>query len=263
MPSEDAIKEASKLLETIRSTAAVATKKMLREEDVIELGTDAGTLASLMTTTLLDRAHQQPACMKGCAYCCHVMIECTVPEVVAIARHIRERFTEEEQGVVMQSIDAAVNATEGMSRDERFIFRTPCPLLKGNICSVYDVRPLLCRCWHSLDVGRCEQNHADPSHNRVPANYLAYNAGVEVMSGLKVALRHEGLEHRNIELIRGLKLVLQDPSLIDTWQSRPSAFEDALICRVHPDPTLDRRTVEADDALYRQTVNSPQWHSDG
>jgi hypothetical protein len=121
----------------------------------IELAVNAGGFASGMILRVLEICDSPPACRKGCSYCCHVAVEATVPEILAIARFVRERFTQEERDRLMEAVDANIEATEGLSGRERFFSRTPCPLLRDGACSVYEVRPVNCRSWHSEDAERC------------------------------------------------------------------------------------------------------------
>jgi hypothetical protein len=93
----------------------------------------------------------------------------------------------------------------------------------------------------------------------VKLNGAALKAGQNVSIGLSVALRSRRLEYRAIELVRGLKIALEDPSLLDTWRSRPGAFADAIEAKVHPNPDRDRAGLRMIDDSYRQVTNHPEW----
>jgi len=266
MLTEDEVREATALLDEIRWAEAATAKEILLEGDApektIKLTTNAVGFAGERVLKVLERQADKLACQKGCFYCCHVMVEVTVPEVLAVAQYIREKFTQEEQEHVMRSIEGGIKATEGMTRKERFVFRVPCPLLKDGACSVYEIRPVTCRAWHSFDVEGCKSDFEHPgSPHIIPINEVALRAGLHVEAGLGIALRSQRLDSRGIEFIRGLKIALEDPSLVSTWRSNPKAFDAAARTRAHPDPEYDRKESKGLNEFYRQATNRPEWSS--
>lgn len=72
-------------------------------------------------------------CKAGCSACCHMQVEMTDVEAERIAR---------STGAKAQSLPPGrhTTAVEKLGRKD-----TPCPFLKDDQCSIYDVRPVMCR----------------------------------------------------------------------------------------------------------------------
>jgi hypothetical protein len=141
----------------------------------------------------------------------------TAPEVLAIAAHLSDKFTEEEQARVMEAIDVNIAATEGKGYEERHDTTVACPLLKDGICTVYEVRPLACARWHSFDVEQCRVGYEQPhARTTVRVNASAMAAGIAIQDGYQTALKADRVDHRGLDLVRGLKIALEE-----TPQPRP------------------------------------------
>jgi Fe-S-cluster containining protein len=68
-------------------------------------------------------SHLTP-CKQGCSYCCRIRVDVSEIELSLIKSKARKAYN---------------NATKDQEIGE------PCPFLKNNSCSVYEVRPFLCR----------------------------------------------------------------------------------------------------------------------
>jgi hypothetical protein len=258
------VREVQDRLDNVAFAQAAASKEILLEgggaAGTIELAENAGEFASKMVLEVLDDCGTQVACREGCSYCCHILTEAFVPEVLAIARYIIERFTPAERDRLERDIDAFIAATDGLTAERRMDLSVPCPLLAGGRCSVYEVRPMACRVWHSKDVEGCRLAFEEPTaSHRTPVNSLAMLVGNAVKHGLVVALRSQRLDGRSLELVRGLKIALEDPTLLDTWHERPHAFDAAVKATVHPDPELDRLVEKSGREVYRRITNRASW----
>ena len=118
---DDKITSPMSIIDEIPFTEATSARETLREGDATEttLKLAASTAKSVDSSMLkiLNQLDRKPDCQKGCSYCCHVFVEVTIPEVLAIAHHIGESFTPQEREVLLQSIDAAIKETKGMPRE--------------------------------------------------------------------------------------------------------------------------------------------------
>ena len=265
MLTQDETKRMVALLNEISCAEAVSARETLLEGDspdnTIKLARNAAESASSRILKVLDEFDDKPACQKGCTYCCHVMVEAMLGEVLAIAEYIRQKFAQEDQEQLMRAIDENINATHGMTWKERFVFRTPCAIEEWGLLrlrsSPRDVSGLA-----SMNVESCEKDFEHPSfQDTVQVNRMAVQAGVGVEAGLGVALSHERLDSRCIELMRGLKIALTDDSLLSNWRSNPQAFDAAARNDVHPDPDNDRNLAWGLNKLYIHVINSPEWRS--
>jgi Fe-S-cluster containining protein len=262
---EMADQRAVELLEHTLIAEANSARQILLEGDTVpktyELVANVMNFASDTMDLVFEKTRYTPACGKGCSYCCHILVEASVPEILAIAEYIRHQFTPERRERLDRAIDEHIRTTEGMTRDGRMSISVACPLLEAGCCSVYESRPIACRNWHSSDVGRCRAYYEDPASLKTTAvNGLALAAGANIATGLRVALRSRRLDDRAIELVRGLKIALADPSLLETWRERPDAFDAAALDNVHPGSREDRQHVaKLWREAYRMVTNRPEW----
>jgi len=103
-------------------------------------------------------ARDSVACRAGCAACCHVPVGVQAHEVLIAAQYIHTHFSPTELDALIERAAAHRAAFAGRSNAERTDLRTPCVLLRGGSCSIYDARPEACRSHHSHDAEACRTN---------------------------------------------------------------------------------------------------------
>ncbi|HJZ69849.1 MAG TPA: YkgJ family cysteine cluster protein [Blastocatellia bacterium] len=139
-------------------------------------------------------------CRRGCSMCCSQMFSISLIEAAYISRAIkalpdeeRERLRSSARGYVARA--RALTSGEEDQEDEGITpkpgARLPCPALKGDACSIYDARPIICRKW-----GIPLFNPKKPLE--IQACHLNFQPGEEIdMDGLiepQVALLEEWVE---------------------------------------------------------------------
>src|SRR4051812_12699420 len=180
------------------------------------------------------------ACRSGCTHCCMVPVAASAPEVLAIATFVRERFDEGRRAALDHRVEANISATEGMDMSQRDRVRLDCPFLEAGKCSVYEVRPIACRGYSSYSVEDCREDYEHPGTGvEGHTNGLRELVHGAIREGLAVACRSASVEHRLLELARAYRIASEDPSLAETWQHRPDAFETATGASVFPGPWSD------------------------
>jgi len=165
---------------------------------------------------------QTPGCTPGCHYCCYEQVNVTPPEVFAIAGYIRTSWSDGRQRSFRKRLRAAAAKARGLGHDAYFKARIACPLLNAQgMCSIYEVRPLMCRAYNSLDVKACERaaRNADrPARERgVRANGSIHGIMDGVFGGLRVGLEAEHLQDFLPTLVTALESVLDRPALRERW----------------------------------------------
>lgn len=109
-------------------------------------------------------------CEKGCAHCCYQPIEIVACEEVPISEYIKNSMDGKLKQIVKNNIIKwaihfnryYTDAEAVKSKQDLFIANksyrekvdedhVPCPFLIENSCSIYDVRPLVCRSHIELD----------------------------------------------------------------------------------------------------------------
>ena len=102
------------------------------------------------------------ACRAGCAYCCSLKVVVTAPEAIQIADWLRANRDERALSELRARVAATDDRTHGMTVQQRLEARIPCPLLESNLCSVHEVRPLVCRGGNSYDADVCRRSLETP-----------------------------------------------------------------------------------------------------
>jgi hypothetical protein len=194
-------------------------------------------------------ADERPVCCVGCAACCHLHTVALPPEVLAIAKHVEREFSDEARESLRHRMQAHIDATQGLTAGQRRQLRLPCPLLVEGRCSVYTVRPLSCRGWNSLDRGLCDADLADPSRGTTARlNLRQYVLAGRAAEGLAAASHARGIEHRRLDLVRGLQKALADPNGAEqAWRAGGGVFREAVNDEVFPgpgDPEEDRARAQ-------------------
>jgi Fe-S-cluster containining protein len=237
----------------IATVAANAALNTLRDEpDVphaIELTRSAMHLASEMSEQFLAvMPAGTVACKGGCAHCCHQPVGITAIEAIAIVDRLRQTLSEAELTQVRARVAEAHQKARGSSTAERFSTEQPCPFLKDAQCTIYDVRPLVCRGMNSRDAEACARILRDPvARDEFLANpatghsfAVPVRASLSISVGLQLALSDlYGLDMRPLDLIAAVQLLLSEGSSIhDAWLSGDAPFESARA----PEGGIDART---------------------
>lgn len=164
------------------------------------------------------------ACSKGCSYCCHMRVVVTAPEVLRIAAFVAETFSMEGQAVLARRVAATDEQTRGISDEAWGHARLPCPLLVGNECSVYPVRPLDCRAYNSRSVAACRAAFEHYADWNVPVDAKHRSFYKSLQAGLLQALAISGRSASLLELTAALRVILEDPDAILHWCAGEHVF---------------------------------------
>ncbi|WP_320044655.1 YkgJ family cysteine cluster protein [uncultured Desulfobacter sp.] len=109
----------------------------------------------------LESSNQSPtvACRSGCSYCCHSQIHVLPIEVLLILSFLSECFTRKQILLLMDRIDQRLQRTREKSLGSLFSIKDklPCIFLENGMCSIYEVRPFICRAWNSMDSSLCKK----------------------------------------------------------------------------------------------------------
>lgn len=110
-------------------------------DSIVQLTAPPAEKHRYMLTVIRDiteKVGEVSACRKGCSHCCNMAVGISTYEAHLIGKHI---------GV------APVNHRtdlDGIPGSITGFMNVPCPFLKNNECSVYEVRPVACRTHFNL-----------------------------------------------------------------------------------------------------------------
>ena len=99
------------------------------------------------------------ACFAGCGTCCMVNVSVLMPEAVNIVAYLRCNRSKEELRRLYDEMEIFVAAISDLDEEERIAMRRSCIFLDAvGRCTIYPVRPLLCRSITSTDAQVCRDS---------------------------------------------------------------------------------------------------------
>ncbi len=167
------------------------------------------------------------ACKKGCAWCCSLQVTVGAPEVFRIADYLRENLSEDELTKLRARLADVIGKTAGLDAYERPMAGVPCALLSDNVCSVYPVRPLICRSYNSTNAATCEEG-TRRTGVQVPCNATHRAIYDGTSAGMFSALAQAGWPVETYDLCTALLIALDNPDAADRWLAREPVLEPAV-----------------------------------
>jgi Fe-S-cluster containining protein len=150
------------------------------------------------------------ACRKGCHFCCHLPVETTVPQILVIADHLKRTLPSSEIQDLRKRMDEYEARVAQHPSGKGLAL---CPLNLDGACSVYEVRPTICRSFNSTDAGACERALANEWETPLPMDYGPIGAEVAVQTGYQIAGVAHDHRYRAVPLVPALRLALDLPEL--------------------------------------------------
>lgn len=178
---------------------------------------------------LLETASPLPrpvVCGPGCDLCCHNQVELTAPEALRLGQYLADRFSSQEQRLLLERVAWLRDRQAGRSRTELAATRAefPCPFLRDHRCLVYEVRPLMCRAMHSLDAAACREEFDHPALRVVPFYSHRHVIHVSLSQGLVDACLALGLRSGPVELLWAVQTCLTHPDAASSWLAGEAVF---------------------------------------
>ena len=174
---------------------------------------DADAGASTMSERLSGGRRLPLACAAGCSYCCHSStVHASTPEILRIASWLKEHRSDAELAELKVRAAEAAARIAPLDLGGRAREKVACPLLDSasGRCSVYDVRPIACRAYHSGSVEACKRAHDDGEANPVlPIDPPLFQVAHAHAFGMMTALARGGLDTGPYDLTAALPVVLE------------------------------------------------------
>jgi len=203
----------------------VALMRVLR--DLVQTSIEKRSVTPLMefvwsnlTAGANHLAGVRTACARGCSHCCNLWVEASAPEVFFTVK----RLETTGRATVLKAVEAACAQTRGVSFEQRVTMLTPCPMLEGNICTVYAERPLVCRTAASTDAEACRRSLIQFSGEDIPVPLPWTSLRQNYRVALEGALYHAGLPHQSREWNESLRIALSDDTAEARWLAGVDVF---------------------------------------
>ncbi|MBJ91347.1 MAG: hypothetical protein CL577_01900 [Alteromonadaceae bacterium] len=155
------------------------------------------------------------ACDKGCNHCCQIRVEVFGYEVSAINEFIRKTFSNDEISHLMSKLAVVSAKAKGLRLESHFI---PCAFLKDGECSIYEMRPAMCRKYYSVSLDGCLNKNQGVEHKVVKEMSFA------MISGFSEGARQAGLRKTVYEFNQAIHKALSDPATVKHWLSGVEQF---------------------------------------
>lgn len=200
----------------------------------------AAALARAEELSAIAREREPPdrpiACQKGCSACCTAKVLVAPPEAVRIAEHARATLPPDVYTSLVERVHTAHERSRGLTRAERIRASIPCPLLdETGACSLYEVRPIICSGWNSLDKPGCDAHFLDHTAAMPPELHPQSNeVALAVLGGLIGAVIDRHLDARPLELHAALVIALADEDAGERWRRGEPIFAPAIDREVSP-----------------------------
>jgi Fe-S-cluster containining protein len=166
------------------------------------------------------------ACRAGCNFCCFNQVEVTAPEALLIGHHVAQNFSQEDQDGLMKRVTRSLTLKAGKSKKKiaRLRHKLPCSLLQDGKCSVYGVRPLVCRAMHAFTAGSCEQELLKGKLG--PGEFYAhrYEFVWSISSGLQSGCREAGCQTGVLDLDLALQDFFSQAKAAERWLAGKQVF---------------------------------------
>lgn len=168
----------------------------------------------------------QHACAPGCCFCCYLPVDVLAPEAFRIAAHLKQTRSPGELAELRYRLGA---------HGQHDLGARPCVFLAHGHCSIYEVRPMVCRGYNSLSKERCEAFYHDASID---------------LKGTKDRIAGRLAEAMEEGVIAGLNALGLDAE----WYELPSAVLRAL------ETTNGPGRWARGEAVFQGCDQLPQWH---
>jgi len=202
-------------LQQQRATTLHALQASRREAAVLWLATQVHQGMSAAIDALPSKA--QHACAPGCFFCCYLPVDVLAPEAFRIAAYLQQTRSPAELTELVYRL-----GTYG----PHALGTRPCVFLSQGRCSIYEVRPMVCRGYNSLSKERCEAYYYDASVDLTGTKDRVAGRLAEAMEdGVIAGLNALGLNAQWYDLPSALLRALETDDGLERWARGEEVFQ--------------------------------------
>jgi Fe-S-cluster containining protein len=160
----------------------------------------------------------QHACAPGCAFCCYLPVDVLAPEAFRIAAHLKQTRSPGELAGLVYRLGAHGQHDFGAR---------PCVFLAQGHCSIYEIRPMVCRGYNSLSKERCEAYYHDATIDlKGTKDRVAGRLAEAMEDGVIAGLNALGLDAQWYELPSAVLRALETTHGPARWARGEAVFQD-------------------------------------
>jgi uncharacterized protein len=180
----------------------------LRLKSVVAAAAGLAEYADEAVTIVREEYRPPLACREGCAHCCckpGVLV--SVPDFLRLLEHIDASFDAAMRAALVERAARYAQQMRGRDVSAPIDEPVPCPLLSADRCTVYEVRPLVCRGYNSTDADACRRARVDAAV-MVPTFAIVKDVTDGASVGASQALKDAGVNDALVDLGTALHLAL-------------------------------------------------------
>jgi Fe-S-cluster containining protein len=172
-----------------------------------------------------------PVCQEGCSYCCYATaVHASTPEILRVASYVKATRSPEDVAKLRERAEETAKKIAPLDLAGRAHAKVPCPLLDvaTGRCTVYDVRPVPCRAYHSGSVEACKKAHDEGDANPIlPINPALFHVAHAYGFGMLTGCASEGLDVGPYDLAAALPAALAS-DLDERWLEGERVFSHTI-----------------------------------
>jgi Fe-S-cluster containining protein len=211
--------------QVVESERQLATAALARERSpaaVYEVVDDAVSLASAFMRSG-PAAPPSLGCKRGCAHCCHRPVGASPPVVLRIAAALRQGASKAEFADALARVCAPDKTTRDADSRPSVHPPQPCVFLVDGACSIYAIRPFVCRAWNSVDPEACRQTLGEDSVD-MRFDLLQRTTFASIETGLQFAFESSGLDAAALEFTAAMRIAMAIPNACERWLAGEAIF---------------------------------------
>lgn len=170
------------------------------------------------------------ACRAGCGTCCSVNVAVLFPEVVAIVDFVQTQIDPDQRPLLLRRLALLAERVAGLGEEERIVQQQSCAFLdESDNCSIYPVRPLICRSITSINAGHCAealQAVAAGMERPIFMNLFQKSLMEETFIALAQGITQLGLDDHSEQLAVGVQQLLAQPQQVESFLARKPVWPD-------------------------------------
>ncbi len=225
----DENRETDVLYESGKNIATTILENAAAARDVLKIASEGTTFAEYVTERMDEQLDdpRKPECGPGCPYCCSMQISITPPEALLLGDYVENNYDDGERAALLSRIENNLALTHDRSQGEkvRNWHLTPCVFLVDGSCSVYPIRPFICRSWHSLNKAQCldafHSRKEDAEIENLPHRNYIFGT---IRDGIQEGLREKGLQWETHIITSAVKSHLNHEDPVSAWLRGETVF---------------------------------------
>lgn len=175
----------------------------------------------------------QVDCKKGCSYCCHQSVFVLPYEAITLVKYCKDKLEINQYNKFREQVIEKDAITSQMTVNQFLNYTKPCPFLTDNVCGVYEVRPMACRLFLSMNVASCEQERNNPSDFTKYARLyeMPLHIGRMVNEGICAYLSEKGLKPMEWILESSSRILMTEEHADSGWFKGENIFQPREISK--------------------------------